>query len=54
MTRDLKKYYRRKNFKIGKNIVLFYNLYHLTSHYYIEIGIRIQNWVIFLTIKNKW
>ena len=52
--RNLKKYYRRKDVKIGKNIVLFCNLYHLKSHYYVELGIRIKNWTLYLTVKNRW
>jgi len=52
--RDLKKYYRRRDVKISKNTILFYNVYHLKSHYYIELGIRIKDWVVFITIKNKW
>ena len=52
--RDLKKYYKRRDIRISKNIILFCNLYHLKSHYYMELGIRIKTWVIFLTIKNRW
>jgi len=51
---SIKNYHSRKQLKIFKCIILFYNKFKITKDFYIELGIRIKKIVIFITIKTLW